>query len=223
MNEQVSYKGQGTNNNKIDFNLGSWGATTSEPPATSVSVIFTFKLKRLEVKKLIEQGQKTLDFYVVGEDTESSHYIDSIGVGIPISQKETVRISGLQDVLLGAGSLDTYFNACLYSTTGSVSLEFDGSSNSGKSHKLSPSGAGPCSNSDDCIDYRLYVKSANTEWLRYRKKGSRPNRLWDANDRYSDCNGVSNLSIRIMVREKDLNNISSGVYKDTMTVTVFPR
>ncbi|WOG28934.1 hypothetical protein [Endozoicomonas sp. 8E] len=196
----------------------SFFETTTNGTVTG-SFTFTFNQNRL---KQLEAGTYDFSFYVAGEDMYNTRHLDSILVTIPIVVPEFVQISGLEDVALDAddlsgNNLDAQFGVCIFSNTGGVSIDFDGSSDPGNNFMLSKQGQ--CVNASDCVNYRMRVRTPDESWLTYRRQGQRPNRVWTASTE-QDCEGQDNMTLRVRIKAEDLDNIDSGVYSDTMTVTV---
>ncbi len=206
--------GQWTHSN----NSNSFFQTTTNGTETG-SFTFTFNQNRL---KQLPAGTYNFSFYIAGEDMYGTLHLDSILVTIPIVVPELVQISGLEDVSLDAkdlsgNNLDAQFGVCVFSNTGGVAIDFDGSSNSGDNFMLSKQGQ--CVNSSDCVDYRMRVRTPSENWLTYRRQGHR-NRVWTASTQ-QDCGGQDNMTFMVRIRQGALNNLDSGVYSDTMTVTVW--
>lgn len=199
----------------------SFFETTTNGSVTG-SFTFTFNQNRL---KQLEAGTYDFSFYVAGEDMYNTRHLDSILVTIPIVVPEFVQISGLEDVALdtddlSGNNLDAQFGVCVFSNTGEVSIDFDSSSNPGDDFMLSKQGQ--CVNASDCVNYRMRVRTPDESWLTYRRQGQRPNMVWTASTE-QDCEGQDNMTLRVRIKAEDLDNIDSGVYSDTMTVTVMAR
>ncbi|WP_422410945.1 hypothetical protein [Endozoicomonas sp. ALB122] len=199
----------------------SFFETTTNGSVTG-SFTFTFNQSRLQQ---LEAGTYDFSFYIAGEDMYQTRHLDSILVTIPIVVPELVQISGLEDVALdtndlSGNNLDAQFGVCVFSNTGGVSIDFDSSSNSGGNFMLSKQGQ--CVNSSDCVDYRMRVRTSSQDWRNYRRQGQRPNKVWTASAQ-QDCGGQDNMTLLVRINQGALNNIDSGVYSDTMTVTVRAR
>ncbi|KEQ19381.1 hypothetical protein [Endozoicomonas numazuensis] len=193
--------------------------TTTNGSVTG-SFSFTFNQNRL---KQLPAGTYNFSFYIVGEDMYGTLHLDSILVTIPIVVPELVQISGLEDVALdtkdlSGNTLDAQFGVCVFSNTGGVSIDFDGSSNPGSDFMLSKQGQ--CVNASDCVNYRMVVKTPSENRLNYRRQGHRPNKVWTASAQ-QDCGGQDNMTLLVKLKRNDLGDIDSGVYSDTMTVTVW--
>ncbi len=196
----------------------SFYQTTTNGTVTG-SFTFTFNQNRL---LQLEAGTYDFSFYIAGEDMYNTRHLDSILVTIPIVVPEFVQISGLEDVALDANdlsgnNLDADFGACVFSNTGEVSIDFDSSSNPGDDFMLSKQGQ--CVNASDCVNYRMRIRTPSESWTTYRRQGQRPNRGWTASTQ-QDCGGQDNMTLRVRIKGNDLDNIDSGVYSDTMTVTI---
>ncbi|WP_299734826.1 hypothetical protein [uncultured Endozoicomonas sp.] len=211
-----------TSNGSTTFNLGVWTSEFIPPGIDYVYTTFTFRLKKEELENRIRNGDTSLNFYVVGEDIESTHFIDTLLVSIPIGIESFVRVSGLEDVTLHQNKLEHVFNACLYSTTGAVTLNFDGNNAPGEEFQLS--NTSHCNGGASCIPYKLLVAVPNSDdWFRYRKQNHRAGKRWNADSQHQSCTSGNNLSIKIEVASSELNSIQAGVYSDTMTVTIAPK
>ncbi len=186
------------------------------------SFTFTFNQNRLQQ---LEAGTYNFRFYIAGEDMFDTRHLDSILVTIPIVVPEFVQISGLEDVALdvndlSGNNLTAQFGVCVFSNTGGVSVDFDSSSNPGGNFMLSKQGQ--CVNPSDCVDYRIRVRTPGQFRRTYSRQGQRPNRIWNASNQ-QDCGGQDNMTLQVRIMQSALNNIDSGVYSDTMTVTVRAR
>lgn len=212
-----------SNSDTMSFTLGNWSGAVS-PNSENVTARFSVTLLKSRLEALAINNEP-LTFYIVGEDVESTRYHDSILATIPVTRKPEVKVSGLTDVALSeqdvnGSNLDGFLSACLYSTTGEVTLDFDGSTVPGQLFKLS--NKNDCSGNSECLPYRLHVKNSSKDWTRYRQKNHRPDLAWSANSMDDSCGGNSNLDLRIRIRARDLPS-EAGVYKDTMTITVSPK
>ena len=193
---------------------------------TSVTGTFTLELNARKLKTLAA-GSQVLRFYVGGEDMYGTRHSDSIEISIPLVIPELVKISGLEDITLNAaglngGNLDADQQVCLFSNTGRVSLDFDGHNVPDENFQLAKSGH--CSDSADCVSYRIRVRTVSENWLTFRRRGQWENsnrNRWSAS-LSEDCNGAENATIRVRIKRNDLNMADAGVYSDTMTVTVSP-
>lgn len=182
---------------------------------------FTFTFNRNRLDKL-QAGTHNFSFYIAGEDMSNTQHLDSIRVTIPIVVHDWVQISGLEDVALDANdlsgwTLDAQFGVCVFSSTGRVTIDFESSSNPGNEFMLSKQGQ--CVNASDCVKYRMRVKTDSKRWRRYRWPGDRPNEVWTVSSE-QDCGGQDNMTLQVRILWNALRNIDSGVYSDTMTVTV---
>ncbi|MGB0360004.1 MAG: hypothetical protein ACPGEF_01130 [Endozoicomonas sp.] len=216
MGLQVTYAGTGTNNQTMAFNLRNWSGEVDNVSSTDLSVTFDFNLNKQALKALAANSN-SLDFYVIGEDTESSHYIDSIKVSIPIFDNPMVKISKLRDIKLSKSRLRASTKACVYSTTGKVSLDFDGNNSL-------PNNAFYLTNSASSqINYMLTIRDKiNSIEENLTTETALRNLEWDANDNSKSCSGSTNM-LFIVKALPGTSSSQSGVYSDTMTVTVSPR
>ncbi|MGI9278445.1 MAG: hypothetical protein ACR2PX_02305 [Endozoicomonas sp.] len=194
---------------------------------TIVTGTFSFVLDSNRLQQL-PSGTYNLDFYIAGEDMYQTRHLDSIFVRIPIEIPELTKVSGLKDITLNASNLngnnlDADQQVCVFSNTGGVTLDFDGSSDPGNYYMLSKSGQ--CNQPGDCVGYRMraYTPSEN-RWLTYRFKGQRSNdfrNAWTASS-LINCNGGTNMTLRVRMKRKDVQASEAGLFSDTMTITVSP-
>ncbi len=140
-------------------------------------------------------------------------------VGITEESKDKARISGLENATLNDEGTYTLDNICIYSTTGEVSLYFNGGdvANQNEAFELR--------NSNDArIPYTIRVASKqNQKTPNTYEKDGRAGGHWPANDMAEDCNNIPNMAFTIQADKQDINAASTGVYSDTMTVTVEPK
>ena len=216
--------GDNDDSSKKQFSLGGWSSTISPfTNSTRVTATYTVTLKKTGLLNILSAGGDALVFYLVGEDVDSTRYYDSREISIPLSRAKEVKISGLEDVILNSAdlsgnNLDADIGVCVYSSTGKVTLDFDGANVPGQDFELSRTS--DCSQPDQCVSYRIRVRTPTEDWVTYRRKGQRQNE-WTASDDVQ-CNNTDNMTIRVRLKRNDVNGAGTGVYQDTMTVIVSP-
>ena len=216
--------GDNEDSSKKQFSLGGWSSTISPfTNSTRVTATYTVTLKKTGLLNILNAGGDALVFYLVGEDVDSTRYYDSREVSIPLNRAKEVKISGLEDVVLNSAdlsgnNLDADIAVCVYSSTSEVRLDFDGANVPGQDYQLSRTNE--CSQPGQCVPYRIRVKTPTKDWVTYRRKGQRQTKWTASTD--VQCNGVDNMTIRVRLKNDDINDAGTGVYQDTMTVIVSP-
>ena len=94
---------------------------------------------------------------------------------------------------------------------GNYTVSAEGSNDSGTRFRLM--------NSSNAINYSVRLRQTGRNW-----RTVRPNQSITLGGGHPqlNCNNTDNADIRIRVRDSDINNSPSGVYRDTLTLTVAP-
>ena len=195
------------------FYAGNWSGYLS-PPTETVNVEFTFTVRRHELLNLIDSGREYLSFFLVGEDVENTTFHDSVPVRVKLNKVAQVRVSKLKDVEIG-DNLEGTMKFCVFTTKGLYyHIYLDTLNNPGGSFFLTNS-------SGDTIGYRVGFLPDNNggHWMTNDKAG----RLGDGQGSSDEnCNGDTNAYFSILPYESDVDDAGTGVYTDTMTITVAP-
>lgn len=94
---------------------------------------------------------------------------------------------------------------------GNYTVSAEGSNDAGTRFRLM--------NNSNAINYTLRLRQTGRNW-----RTVRPNQSITLGGGHPqlNCNNTDNADIRIRVRDSDINNKPSGVYRDTLTLTVAP-
>ena len=213
---------------------GQWshptGSASYFKTVTNADVTGQLKLT-LNRDELDELGTGTtnLEFYIAGQDMYGTLHLDSTLITIPLVVQEVVQISGLEDVELNArdevgGFIESSFGACLYSNTGEVTISLDGANDSLRTGAFYLDRGAECQvwpSWDGCVFYELGLSDDNgNSWVSYKREGENLGELFSASAK-PGCSSQDNLVIRVRVESRNLPS-DTGVYSDTMTLTVSP-
>ncbi|KEI72028.1 hypothetical protein [Endozoicomonas elysicola] len=216
--------GDDTPAGKKKFSPGQWSGDITGHQNTTVTATFTVRFSTSQLQSIVNSGQNSLLFYVVGEDTESARYYDTLAIKIPLHTREEVQITGLSEIVLNAGIpsgtyLESSISACVYSSSGNISVDLDGANAPGKPFQLSQTDQ--CDAMNACIPYVVRIQNTGqSNWLEYQKKGDQKGVLNASRDQ--GCQQRDNLTIQVRINSQSLYQTSAGQFKDTLTITVTP-
>ncbi len=219
MQLSVTFTGGGSNGTKA-FELGGWSEHI-DPIETSVIATFNLRLNKNKLMELADNQDKVV-FYLVGEDVESTRYFDSEKVEIYVQRQKEVKISGLHDVTLSEEAKSAKIKACVYSSTGYVSFQFSGShSKRNETFKLADQKDVPTT-----VPYKLKMKTKeDNSFKEIEYDGFGEGDKWEVNRTHVDCSNQNdfNTTFKVKVTNKNIKDLTAGIYTDTMTITVMPR
>ncbi|WP_066017359.1 hypothetical protein [Endozoicomonas atrinae] len=216
--------GDDTSPGKKSFSPGRWSGDITGLQSSTVTATFTVRFSASQLLSMVNSGQNNLLFYVVGENIGSEQYYDTLAIKIPLHTREEVQITGLSEIVLNAGIpsgtyLESSISACVYSSSGNISVDLDGANAPGKPFQLSQTDR--CDAMNACIPYVVRIQNTGqSNWLEYQKKGDQKGILNASRDQ--GCQQLDNLTIQVRINSQSLYRASSGQYKDTLTITVTP-
>ncbi len=216
--------GDSTSSQSKRFSAGNWSGEIRLRYSTTATATFSLRLHKKVLQALLDSGQNTLKFYLVGEDVESTHYYDTLAINIPLRGQDAVQITRLKDITLNGANLsgaylDASITACVYSSTGNIQLDLDGGNAPGQPFQLSRTNR--CDSPGHCVPYVVRIKTpTHPSWVEYRKKGDQQTR-WDASQD-EQCHQVDNITLQVRITGQHLQGITAGRYQDRLTITVTP-
>ena len=150
-------------------------------------------------------------FYIIGLDDESTRFRDTLEVRVIRKGNTKVKISGLEDVALDQQTLTRTMAFCVYvSENGWYRLKASSQAGAAASRFQLTNRAGVF------VDYQLDFR----RWGGINWQPMVPDTFYNGYGYWlEDCGGNSNASFRVSV---PVPPRQSGIYQDTVTVTVEP-
>ncbi|NDC38470.1 MAG: hypothetical protein EBZ48_10510 [Proteobacteria bacterium] len=132
------------------------------------------------------------------------------------SQAQSVRISNLHDLDLGvwtgSGDLEDEDPVCIYSTTGDYRIRASGTGAAG-AFSLSMTGS--------AVTYETHFKEAGGSFVSLTANSW--SNFSGADSSSSNCNGLTNATVKVIARASSLSGARAGNYGGTLTLLVEPR